>query len=896
MSIYDKEIDAQKTQVLAVLRKEAGLNQGEVAKYFNLNRYDSVSVWERGKWPPHRKKRVRFINYLLDKLGLRKKPERFLQLWTDVMVGEWKWDPLQTGELPHHLQIIKQNIEAAARGETTLESSTLILPTSDAPILAPGPLPQGSRMPLGANPIFVGRSDELRAIIAAFQKGNTVAIGQTVAATGIGGIGKTQLAVEFAHRYGRYFPGGVFWLSFAKAEEVPREVARCGGIEGLALRSDFDKLKLNAQVQLVQRKWREPIPRLLIFDNCEDESLLGQWRPPHGGCRILVTSRRGRWDAALGLAQIEIDVLPRAESITLLRHFLQRLTREEANAISEELGDLPLALRLAGKHLADYQHDIQPVEYLAQLRELRGKNPLSHPSLRGLGVNFSPTGHELHIARTFALSYERLDSTNTQDAIAQDLLARIACFAPGELIPRKLLRLTIKSELPQEKYILLVADGLNRLITLGLIDAEGSGELRLHRLIAAFAKILKGASHAQADVEKAISKEAERLNETHNPALLQAWEVHLRHITSVAYERADEQTADLCNALGYHLQMIGDYAGARRYYEQTLAIDKATVGLKHENTATSLNNLGLLCHDEGKMDEALWYHKQALAIRQQVLDPSHRDTINLYGNLAVLLKDMGNYIQVQHYYERVLAIHKQNLKPNHPHLAIAYNNLGRFLQTIGKLDEAYPHLERALHIREQTLGLEHSYIAQSLNNMGLLLHEMKDFNNAYSHLQRALAMGEQMLGSKHPDIAATLNNLGRLFIDMGKLDEARQHLKRALDIRKQKLRPDHPHMAVSLNSWGWLLKEMGNLDDAHHYIKQALNIRQAKLNTGHREIADNYFDLGQLLQVMGNNTEAVTVGQKSLAIFKKIGHYKVTEVEEWLNFLKRGEGSGLEDC
>src|SRR5204863_353889 len=138
-------------------------------------------------------------------------------------------------------------------------------------------------------------------------------------AVALGGVGKTQLAAEFVQRYGQFFAGGVFWLSFERAAAVPAEVAACGGVGYLDLHSDFGRLPLEDQVRLVEATWREPLPRLLVFDNLEDEALLRAWRPTSGGCRVLATSRRSRWDRTLGVQALPLDVLARAESLALLR-------------------------------------------------------------------------------------------------------------------------------------------------------------------------------------------------------------------------------------------------------------------------------------------------------------------------------------------------------------------------------------------------------------------------------------------------------------------------------------------------------------------------------------------------------------------------------------------------
>ncbi len=109
---------------------------------------------------------------------------------------------------------------------------------------APAALPPGSRMGLARNALFVGRDQDLKALAVALKAGQTAAVGQIAAATGLGGIGKTQLASEFVHRYGRYFEGGVSWVSFGAPDSIPAEIAACGGAGALDLRPDLANLPL----------------------------------------------------------------------------------------------------------------------------------------------------------------------------------------------------------------------------------------------------------------------------------------------------------------------------------------------------------------------------------------------------------------------------------------------------------------------------------------------------------------------------------------------------------------------------------------------------------------------------------------------------------------------------
>lgn len=187
-----------------------------------------------------------------------------------------------------------------------------------------GTLPSRSVMPLRPNPNFVGRREDLKRIAANLKAGGATAIGETTvaASSGLGGVGKTQLACEFVYRYGHYFHG-VYWLNFGDPAGIPTEVASCGGAGGMNLRpGDYHKLPVEERVRTVMAEWQSNLPRLLVFDSCEDEGLLDRWLPRVGGCRVLVTSRRGNWDPSLGVTDLELGVLDLAESVALLEPVL----------------------------------------------------------------------------------------------------------------------------------------------------------------------------------------------------------------------------------------------------------------------------------------------------------------------------------------------------------------------------------------------------------------------------------------------------------------------------------------------------------------------------------------------------------------------------------------------
>jgi tetratricopeptide (TPR) repeat protein/transcriptional regulator with XRE-family HTH domain len=694
------------------------------------------------------------------------------------------------------------------------------------------PLPAGPHMPIGPNPLFVGRRGELLHVASALKGADaTVALGQVVASTGLGGLGKTQSAVELVHRYGRFFAGGVFWLSFASAAEIPLQVAACTGSGAVGLEADVSSRPLDERVKLVMSAWQSAWPRLLVFDNCEEESLLETWRPTSGGCRVLVTSRRSHWSPTLGVTVLPLDLLPRPDSIELLRRYLPDLAADDQrlDAIADRLGDLPLALHLAGRYLLAYRAEVSLDDYLAELEQ---PAVIRHASLLGEGLDDSPspTHHVQSLAQTFALCLGRLDREREVDRVAIALLARMAWLAPGEAVPRDLLGRTLEGVGPRQR-----ADGLRRLSAVGLVE-EGEGWLRLHRLLVHFVR----QEGLDADVQPAVARALIGCGED-------AWQGHLTgsalaavipHVVEVAVSMGggtgdERRAAELCAAAGEALQYAGDLRAARPWYERALSIREQVLGHDHPDTASSLNDLALLLQAQGELEAVRPLYERAQDITERVLGHDHPDTaLGLY-NLGMLLRDQGELDAARPLLERALDIQEWVLGPHHPQTVFSLNGLGVVLRDQGELDSARPRLERALGIREQVLGHDHPHTAVSLYNLGILLWAQGELNDARAHLERALDIQERVLGPDHPHTAFSLNGLGVLLWDQGEPEAARARLERALAIRERVLGPDHPHTARSLNDLALLDQAHGELDAARALLERALDIRERALGRDH---------------------------------------------------------------
>jgi tetratricopeptide (TPR) repeat protein len=481
----------------------------------------------------------------------------------------------------------------------------------------------------------------------------------------------------------------------------------------------------------------------------------------------------------------QLAVLARSSSITLLQQLAPRLTDAEAIAIAEELGDLPLALQLAGSYLAQFER----TKVATYLTQLKSDVILQHPSLAGEhDEDVSLTAHDRHVGRTFLVSYQHLDPENPTDALALQLLARAVCLAPGEPIPIDLLLAT--AELDEDSTGGQRA--LQRLINVGLLTTEGEDSVQLHRLIHALVQSVIQDATALTSVEEEIIYRADVVNAGSYPGDMQPLIGHLHWLTRSSAKREDVEMATLCTNLGYHLYATGDYVMARSLYERALAICEQALGPAHPQTALSLNNLGLLLKTMGDYAAARPFLERSLVIAEQTLEPDDLDTALSLNNLGLLLKSTGDYVGAQPLYERALAIYEQVLGPDHPTTTRSLNNLALLLSTTGDYAKARPLYERALAIRQQVLEPDHPDIATSLNNLALLLKNIGDYESARTLFVRALAIVEQVLGIDHPTTALSLNNLAYLLEAMGDYESAQPLFVRALTIYEQRLGMNHP--------------------------------------------------------------------------------------------------------
>ena len=750
----------------------------------------------------------------------------------------------------------------AATTAVAAQIKELVLPPEDE-LAEPGPLPAQSVLPFHRNATFTGRQEPLLQLAALLlPQAGEPSLPKTAVVSGMGGLGKTQLAVEFAYRYGRFFPGGVYWLSFADADNIAQEVAAAGSERGLRLYRTTDKLPLAQRVSQVQHAWQEPVSRLLIFDNCEKVDLALQWLPISGGCAILITSRRGHWPKEMPLTETPLATLPRAESISLLRQLAPHLSVAAVTPIAAELGDLPLALQMAGHFLAEHP-EVTPAAYLAQLQN---EQILHHNSLQGAFSRYSPTGHELHVARTFASGFERLDRPDLSNRLARRLLATAVCLAPNEPMPAALLTQAVAASVPADQSE-AVAAGLKRLLLLGFVTATAGMEtIFMHQLIAQFAQesVASLLPETRGEVETAVIQQL-REHETAETSLLTLplSVAHLRTITNQALAHSTPNAAPLATLFGAHLNLIASYSEAETYLQRAYALLAETNSLV---LAEATNHLGSLAFNRADFSKALTYHQEALAIRQQQLGQNHPLTAHSINQISVALIELDDYAAAIGHIEQALAIREQTLGAEHPLTLSTVNNLGAVHNLMGHYEKARFYFARVLTGRERVLGPDHIMTATALNNLGDLLSRHGEHEAGLPFLKRAVVIREQQLGFDHPLTLACATNFGKALSEVGEYEAAQDYLQRALTAAQQKLGSNHPLSARIFNTLGTLYTEMGKFAQAQRHLEEALAMRERIRGPEHLDTGYTLLCLGENYLAAGDRAQARATLQRALAV------------------------------
>jgi tetratricopeptide (TPR) repeat protein len=610
----------------------------------------------------------------------------------------------------------------------------------------PGSLPGVWSVP-PRNPAFAGRE----AMLAGLREGLQVR-GRTVvqAMRGLGGVGKTQMAIEYAHLFaGEY--GLVWWIDAEQTGLVGEQLAALAVAAGWAA----PDVPVAAGVAAARERLRTRDRWLVVFDNAADGPAVRPWLPQGPG-HVLITSRSA--DFVGVAAPVEVDTFTRAESVLFLHSYLPSLDPADADRLAAALGDLPLGLTQAAGLLVET--GMPAGEYLQELDR--------HAA--GVLDEHRPVDYDRSLAAAVGLSVEKLRRVDP----AGLQLARVCAWLAPEPVPLSWFATAGEGVLPQPLAAtatvrLALRRTVGRLANLGLARLAGDTIL-WHRLTQAVLREHDDSSGLEQ--ARRLVAAAEPADDGTDPQSWPAWAALLPHLLAVDPATATTDVrATACNGLWY-LLMRGEYRTAlplaehwHHTWREASGADAAYVRWVTAQLATTYQHLG-------EHDQARAMNQDLLTHGRRILGEDHRNTLTYANNFANNLRELGELEQARDLHLDTLTRSRRVLGEDHPGTLTSANNVAATLFALNEFEQARDlHLD-TLTRRRRVLGEDHPDALTSAVNLATVLFVLGEIEQARDLDSDTLARCRRVLGENHPDTLDCANNLADDLRALGELEQA----------------------------------------------------------------------------------------------------------------------------
>jgi RecA/RadA recombinase len=682
-------------------------------------------------------------------------------------------------------------------------------------------------------PVLVGREELLAALDARLAAGDGHRM-RTVSLCGLGGAGKTSVALEYVYRH--LAEVGVAWQFLAEDTTVLAagfaELAAQLGARGLA-----DTRDPVASVHAILA--RSPAPWLLIFDNVADMASVSAFLPPAGHGRVLITSQNPAWPGQM----LEIPVLEPDAAAGFLLSRTGDPDRHAARDLADQLGGLPLALEQAAAYMTAIGDTL--AGYLALFRQRRGE----------LLARGEPMGYSKTVASTWTLAFDCLRRT----APSGVGLLRLLAFCAPEEIPLRLLlqpRPGLAGRLGDQVFPVLAplledrlaaGDAIGALRRYSLVTRAGDGSVSVHRLVQAVtadqmpaglarewqqaaatliadaipadtapprtwsvcAALLPHAQAALADDSNGMARIADYLGATGSYAAARDLQ---RRVLNAREQVLGPEHPDTLTAranLAVRTGQAGDAAGARDLLAALLPACERVLGAEHPDTLRVRRDLAFWTGAAGDLAGARDQSAALLPVRERVLGTEHPDTLDVRARLAAWTGWAGDWAAARDQFAALLPVRERVLGAEHPDTLVARHELAYWTGKAGDAAAARDQFAALLPVRERVLGAEHPDTLLTHADLAAWTGWAGDWAAARDQFAALLPVRERVSGAEHPDTLVARSNLARWTGKAGDAAGARDQFAALLPVMERVLGPEHPETLSTRASLAYWTGQVG---------------------------------------------------------------------------------------
>ncbi|KAL2864142.1 uncharacterized protein BJX67DRAFT_225831 [Aspergillus lucknowensis] len=676
---------------------------------------------------------------------------------------------------------------------------------------------------------FVGREEELAKIEDLTQ------IGQSrIAICGLGGVGKTQIAIELAYRTRERDPScSILWIpctSYASVEQAYLGIAETLAIQGVQPTEVKEHVKTYLSRNRGQ-KW------LLIFDNADDvdmwfgggsvtTSLIDFLPQSEQGC-ILFTTRNRK--LAVKLASSSVINISEPDTKTGLKILENGLIRkgllekkEAAVALLEQLMFLPLAITQAAAYISSNDIELGDYTTLLQEQEL--------DVIEVLSEDFEGEGRYKEIinpvATTWLISFQQIQQ---KDPLAVEYLAFMACINPRD-IPQSLL----PEAMSKKKRI----DALGILKAFSFINEQGKDNtLSLHRLVYL---ATRNWLRKQGQFSLYIQKAADHFSQVfpnNNHENQKIWRKYLPHALSMINEEAfkteQRRYVKLIRNIARCLQADGRYNEAVMLFEDNMNLQKRGESYHDLSALTAMADLGSIYCIQGRWNEAEKLEMQVMETSKTVLGAEHPDTLRSMVNLALTYLNQGQWNEAEKLSIQVMETFKTVLGAEHPSTLSTMANLASTYGRQGRWNEAEKLFVQVMETRKTVLGAEHPDTLTSMANLALIYLKQGQWKEAEELQAKELELCSKALGPEHPNTLTSVANLASTYWSHGQWNEAEKLFVQVMETFKTVLGAEHPSTLSTMANLASTYRKQEQWNKAEKLEVQVMETRKTVLGAEH---------------------------------------------------------------